>query len=167
MKSPKFAFEINWPLVGIIKNIFISGRAYCPNIYIVPRQVESFVITWTESLAPNPPITKATSELAKVNKQDATKKRGFKACILYAFSYGFLSELAKNQSYFMTSRFTFWVSSTCFINQTVIKKEITKGQLISKCHHFDQKTNEIFLRISALASKERLNQKLYYTNYVK
>ena len=32
----------------------------------------------------------------------------------------------------------------------------SKGQLISKfwCHRIDQKTNEIFLRISALASKE-------------
>ena len=35
------------------------------------------------------------------------------------------------------------------------------------CHHFDQKTNEIFLRISALASKKRLNQTLYYSKYVK
>ena len=26
------------------------------------------------------------------------------------------------------------------------------------CHRFDQKINEIFLRISALASKKRLNQ---------
>ena len=38
-----------------------------------------------------------------------------------------------------------------------------KGQLISKMsfwgHRFHQKTNEIFLRISALASKERSNQK--------
>ena len=34
------------------------------------------------------------------------------------------------------------------------------------CHRFDQKINEIFLRISALASKKRLNQKLYYTKYV-
>ena len=37
--------QINGPLVGIIENIFISVRAYCPNIYTVPRQVESFVIT--------------------------------------------------------------------------------------------------------------------------
>jgi len=46
-----------------------------------------------------------------------------------------------------------------------------KGQLISKCPLgvivFDQKTNEIFLRISALAYKKRLNQKLYYYKYVK
>ena len=35
------------------------------------------------------------------------------------------------------------------------------------CRRFDQKTNEIFVRISALASKKRLNQKLYYTNYVR
>ena len=38
-----------------------------------------------------------------------------------------------------------------------------KGQLIYKmsfwCHRFDQNTNQIFLRISALASKERSNQK--------
>ena len=36
------------------------------------------------------------------------------------------------------------------------------------CHRFDQKTNEIFLRIPALASKKGSNQKikaLYYTNY--
>jgi hypothetical protein len=35
------------------------------------------------------------------------------------------------------------------------------------CDCFDQKTNKIFLRISALASKKRLNQKLYYTKYDK
>ena len=35
------------------------------------------------------------------------------------------------------------------------------------CHCFDQKTNKIFLRISALAYKKRLKQKLYYTKYVK
>ena len=35
------------------------------------------------------------------------------------------------------------------------------------CHCFDQKANEIFLRISALASNKRLNQKLYLKNYVK
>ena len=35
------------------------------------------------------------------------------------------------------------------------------------CQRLDQNTNEIFSRISALASKKRLNQKLYYTNYVK
>ena len=38
-----------------------------------------------------------------------------------------------------------------------------KGQLISKmsfwCLQIDQKTNEIFIRISALASEKRLNQK--------
>ena len=38
-----------------------------------------------------------------------------------------------------------------------------KGQLISKClfgcHRFDQKTNEFFLRISALASKKGSYQK--------
>ena len=28
------------------------------------------------------------------------------------------------------------------------------------CHRFDQKTNKIFLRISALASKKRLNKKM-------
>ena len=47
----------------------------------------------------------------------------------------------------------------------------TKGQSISKCLLgaivSTKKTNEIFLRISALASKKRLNQKLYYTKYVK
>ena len=46
-----------------------------------------------------------------------------------------------------------------------------KGQLISKCPLgvivSTKKTNEIFLRISALASKKRLNQKMYYTKYVK
>ena len=36
------------------------------------------------------------------------------------------------------------------------------------CHRFDQKTNEIFFkRISARASKKKLNQNLYHTNYVK
>ena len=35
------------------------------------------------------------------------------------------------------------------------------------CHRLDKKNNEIFSRISALASKKGLNQKLYYTNYVK
>ena len=47
-----------------------------------------------------------------------------------------------------------------------------KGQLCNfkmsfGCHCLDQKTNEIFSRISALASKKCLNQKLYNTNYVK
>ena len=46
-----------------------------------------------------------------------------------------------------------------------------KGQLISKCLLGDivstKKTKEFFLRISALASKMRLNQKLYNTKYVK
>ena len=41
-----------------------------------------------------------------------------------------------------------------------------KGQLISKCR-LDQNINEIFSKISALTSKKRLNQKLYYTNHVK
>jgi hypothetical protein len=40
---------------------------------------------------------------------------------------------------------------------------LTKGQLISKCLFgaivSTKKTNEIFLRISALASKKRSNQK--------
>ena len=36
-----------------------------------------------------------------------------------------------------------------------------------RCHCFDQKDNEISLRISALASKKRLNQKMYYIKYVK
>ena len=48
---------------------------------------------------------------------------------------------------------------------------IPKGQLISKCLYgvivSPQKTNESFMRISALAFRKRLNQKLYYTNYVK
>ena len=35
------------------------------------------------------------------------------------------------------------------------------------CHLFDQKTNEIFLGISALASKESSNQKTLLYNYVK
>ena len=35
------------------------------------------------------------------------------------------------------------------------------------CHRLDKNTNEIFSKISALASKKRLNKKLYYTNYVK
>ena len=39
-----------------------------------------------------------------------------------------------------------------------IIKAACKGQLISK-GLFDQKTNEIFLRISALASKKRSDQK--------
>ena len=47
----------------------------------------------------------------------------------------------------------------------------TKGQLISKCLFgvivWTKKTNEIFSRISVLASKNGLNQKLDYTNYVK
>ena len=46
----------------------------------------------------------------------------------------------------------------------------SKGQLISKCLFgviVGTKKNEIFSRISALASKKWLNQKLYYTNYVK
>ena len=46
----------------------------------------------------------------------------------------------------------------------------TKGQLISKClwcHRLDKKNDDIFSRISALASKKWLNQKLYYTNYIK
>ena len=34
-------------------------------------------------------------------------------------------------------------------------------------HRFDQKTNEIFFKISALASKKRSYQTLYYTKYVK
>ena len=53
-----------------------------------------------------------------------------------------------------------------------IKKSSIKSQLISKglfdflCHRFDQKTNEIILRISALASKKSSNQKPKY-KYVK
>ena len=46
-----------------------------------------------------------------------------------------------------------------------------KGQFISKCPLgvivSTKKNNEIFLRISALASKKRLNQKHYYYKYVK
>ena len=34
-------------------------------------------------------------------------------------------------------------------------------------HYFDKNTNEIFSKISALASKKGLSQKLYYTKYVK
>ena len=45
------------------------------------------------------------------------------------------------------------------------------GHLIFKmsfwCHRLDQKTEEIFSRISALASKKRSNQKLCHTNYAK
>ena len=45
---------------------------------------------------------------------------------------------------------------------------LPEGQLISKCLlGFDQKTNENVLRISALASKKRLNQQFYHTKYVK
>ena len=43
------------------------------------------------------------------------------------------------------------------------KEGLTKGLLIPKgpfwCHRLDQKTNETVLRISALASKKRSNQK--------
>ena len=52
---------------------------------------------------------------------------------------------------------------TCFRLELMFQNSVSaKGQLISKClwcHHFDQKTNNFFLRISALASKKRSNQK--------
>ena len=44
------------------------------------------------------------------------------------------------------------------------KTKLTKGQLISKClgcHGFDQKTNEFFLRISALAKEIESKTLLY------
>ena len=41
--------------------------------------------------------------------------------------------------------------------------EMVKGQLISKCPFgVDQKTNESFVRISALASRKRSNKKKYW-----
>ena len=45
--------------------------------------------------------------------------------------------------------------------------KIGKGQLISKCPFGVIVWTKIPTRISALASKKRLNQKLYCTNYVK
>ena len=61
-----------------------------------------------------------------------------------------------------------------FISDTATEKRLTgshflantKGQIISEypyetCNHFSQKTNEKISEISALASKERSNQKLY------
>ena len=50
------------------------------------------------------------------------------------------------------------------IEARALKREVEpKGQLISKCHFgvfkSPKKTNEIFVRISALASKKRSNQK--------
>ena len=64
---------------------------------------------------------------------------------------------------------------TCFkiaTNNTIeIFFLLLKGQLISKCLFgaivSTKKNKEIFLRISALASRKRLNQNLYHTNYVK
>ena len=47
----------------------------------------------------------------------------------------------------------------------------SKGQLISKglfvCHCLDQKSNEMFLKISALAFKKSSTQKTLLYNYVK
>ena len=50
-------------------------------------------------------------------------------------------------------------------------KILPKDQFISKYLYgvivWTKKSNEIFSRISALAFKKRLNQKLYYTKYLK
>ena len=59
----------------------------------------------------------------------------------------------------------FWKGHICNWKKYHMFQYFFKGQLIFWCH-LDQKTNEIILRISALASKERLNQKLYDNKYV-
>ena len=58
------------------------------------------------------------------------------------------------------------------VRENASEAKVPKGQLISKCllgiTVSTKKTNEFLLRISALASKKRSNQKinaLYYTNY--
>ena len=57
-------------------------------------------------------------------------------------------------------------------NQILLEKEaLIKDQLISKClcHLFDQNANKIFLRISALASKEvesKITKALYSFNHL-
>ena len=55
---------------------------------------------------------------------------------------------------------------TCYCLLEIIIDNSTKGQLISKCPfwglHMDQKTKELLLRISTLASKKRLDKKIGY-----
>ena len=56
-----------------------------------------------------------------------------------------------------------------FLESSVAGNSSGKGQLILKCPfgclQIDQKTNEIFVRISALASKKRSNPKTNGTLY--
>ena len=54
-----------------------------------------------------------------------------------------------------------------FLSENYNDKRSVDFKMSFGCHRFDQKANEFFLRISALASKKRLNQKLYYYKYVK
>ena len=63
-----------------------------------------------------------------------------------------------------------WVLLTGWVQFDLLSRSL-KGQLISKCLLgvivSTKKSTKFFLRISALASKMRLNQQLYNTKYVK
>ena len=48
-----------------------------------------------------------------------------------------------------------------------LKKDFANYKRTFWCHRLDQKSNEIYLRISALASKKSSNQKSLFCDYVK
>ena len=162
MKTPKGHFEINWPLFQP-KSWVSIGYAQCcvtqmdPSLYLL--------LSWTLDLNFKQLSGNWHNPIVIGSAIYFLLFEWWVSHALFLSVSFFIHEEIKSSKDFPP--FRLWLKDYgCLLTECTK----FKGQLITKCffvcHRLDQNTNEIFSRISALASKNRLNQKLYYTEYV-